>query len=389
MADPSFRLDDDDYEHYYTGELSHEDLESDPKLAYLTMFIKSPPRIVGDLYEAGSANWLRWVEMCNYIGWNANGPLKPIKYRGFIMPHSIPLGVTYSIYQEWRWRIRTKRPIRIAVVGGAGSGKTMMAVYIARVIEGMNPDGTDRFTVDQVTFERDEYIELQKNLGQGRVILAEETAYTFSGRGWYEKGQKEGIKIVETSRYLNNPLIFPVVNRNLLDKIIREYYINYIVEMIDRGVGKVFYTWHPQFTSYEKRKSKGTIYAALPGVEWARCKDKKGKPRDTCLFCPELYDKKTRRHNKDCNRNIWAQYERKRDGVIHARQMRLLDKEEEILKDKIPLIKRKMDEAKIRRHEFIRDGKYVIALICDRLSIDRLKAGHIRTLLELDYPIDA
>lgn len=196
-----FKYDDDYYEQYVDDTLQESAFQQD-----IAMSVFPPPKITGGLYEMGSADWLgwsigipsnayneglyeegstdwlRWVEICNYIGWNANGPLKPIKYRGFILPFNVALGVSYKIWREWRWRVNSKRPIRIAVVGEAGSGKTAMAIYIARITEGLNPDGTDRFTVGQIAFTSEKYVELQDSLGPGKVIIAEETAYSMAAR---------------------------------------------------------------------------------------------------------------------------------------------------------------------------------------------------------------
>lgn len=346
--------------------------------------VEPPKSLIGNLYDLGSQDWQHWIEICDYTGWNPLGPLQPIKYRGFVLPYSASLRVGTSIYDEWRWRIQNQRPIRMAIVGEAGIGKTIQGIYIARILEGKTQGGKDRFKINQVAFERDEYIKLQDTLVPGKCIVAEETAYTMAAREWQAKEQRETIKIVETSRYLNTPMIFPIVNRNLLDKIIREYYVNYVVEMKDRGIGKVFYTWHPQWKTHDMRKGKGWMYVSLPGVEWARC------GRKTCLYCPKLYNKKTRRHSKSCSKTIWAQYERKRDTVLHKRRQQEVNEEKERAEeeDTTPQIVKDMDHAIEIRDQLIGiKGTYDVALICYSLKTHRDNATTIKRLLDNKYPI--
>lgn len=191
------------------------------------------------------------------------------------------------------------------------------------------------------------------------------------------------MRVVETSRYLNNPLIFPVVNRNLLDKILREYYINYVVQMIDRGIGKVEYTWHPQYYPH-RRKNKGNIYAALPGVEWARC------GRDTCLFCPEIYNKKTKRYTGDCNVSIWPRYEKERDAVLSVRRKAREKLDVEISKngEGISIEKRRMLEAIEIKEKLVGvRGRYNVGLITWELGCNRMTATSIKAVLDKHYPV--
>ena len=359
-------------------------LEGDPqgyediqKRTVPSRYIDLPHHIVGPLWHSNHHDWNVWLEICRYTGWDPLGKLKPMKYRNFVFPFNSSLRVGTSIYKEWVTRINDFRPVRIAICGEAGSSKSYTAMQIARVLE------RDKFTIDQVVFEAKEFIKLQDSLGEGRVIIPEEPAYMLAAREWQKREQKQSIKVIETSRYLNNPLILPVVNRNLLDKIIREYYINYVIEMVGRGVGYVYFTWVKQFDPKPRRKSKGKIYMYWPAVELSRC------GRTTCLHCPKVYNKRTRRYTGDCNKFIWPQYERKRDAILHKRRQAELESGEVTENDEIVAkIVTKMRKATEIKEKLIgHKGKYSLALICVECNVNRENGGLILNYLKDTHPI--
>ncbi len=283
--------------------------------------IPPPIQLVGGLYDY-YPGWNTWCEICRYTGWNMFGPLKPIKYHNFVLPFNAQLGMGTALYDEWMWRYNHLRPLRIAVVGEAGLTKSYTSIWIARIIS------KDRFHIGRIAFEGDDFLRLQDEIRLDSLnrkiretkrqlpIIIEEPAYIFAARTWQKAEQQQGVRVIETTRYKNIPLIFPVVNRNLLDKIVREFYINYVCEMTDIGIGTVWFTYRRQWETFTRRKRKSKMYVYWPGVEISRC------GRETCLFCPEL---------PTCNKYIWPQYERKRAAILEKRREadRERDKEEE------------------------------------------------------------
>lgn len=334
--------------------------------------IAPPKQLVGGLYHYDKG-WDTWMEICEYTGWGPWGPLRPIRYHSFVLPHNAQLGMGTALYDEWMWRYNHIRPIRIAVVGGAGLTKSWTAIWIARVIS------RDRFHIGRIAFEADDFIRLQDEIRLDSLnrkirktkrqlpIIIEEPAYIFAAREWMKREQRESVKVVETTRYKNIPLIFPVVNRGLLDKIVREFYINYVVEMTDLGIGTVWFTYRRQWETFTRRKRKSKMYVFWPGVEIARC------GRETCLFCPEL---------PTCNKYIWPQYERKRADILEKRRMadRERDKEEE--KKKKPNLRDLYHNDFLPRLDDLIGKKNVasVPLIEYHLEVNRTTAQQLKAL---------
>ena len=244
--------------------------------------------------------WSEWLEICDYTGWNPEGPLRPVLYRGFIKPYSRALKVGPFFYNELLKMVRQKKAIRMAFVGGAGFGKTYAALHVAQLLD-------KKFTVDQIVFSGEDYLRLQNTLKDGQVMMMEEPTYMASARGWQSDWQQAVVRTIESSRFQNNPLLIPVVNRNLLDKVVRENYVNLVMEMFDRGFGRVYDYKQSQWDSKGRRETKTDLAIFEPGVDLARC------GRSTCLSCPEL---------KTCDLYIWPQYERKREEWIEFYQTR-------------------------------------------------------------------
>lgn len=247
-------------------------------------------KITPDLTE-----WTEWLEICTYTGWTPEGPLIPIKYHKYVMPFNPRLHVGVQFYDELMGMINSIQAIRMAIVGPPGTGKTYMALHIANILESGN------FTIDQVILSAIDYLRLVDTLGPKRCIILDEPTYFASARTWQDQYQQLLVRTLESSRFKNNPVLLPVVNRNLLDKVIREYYLNFVIEMSSRGIGRVYRTHKDQWNDNLYRNRGSLISAYYPGVELARC------GRDTCLYCPQL---------PTCNKYIWPQYERKREAAV-------------------------------------------------------------------------
>lgn len=306
--------------------------------------------------KKGSEEWKTWLEICEYTGWSPEGKLQPIKYRGHILPFNKNLSVGVEFYNELVERVNNIKSIRMAIVGTAGVGKTYMAIHIARILDRM-------FKVKQIIFSREDYMYLARTLQPKKVIILEEPTYIASSRLWYDAHQQIVVRTVESSRFQNNPLFIPIVNRMLLDKTIRQYYLNYVIEMRDRGIGYVYRTSHDQWSDKTFRTKIAEISAYYPGMELARCN------RTTCLRCKEL---------PTCEKYIWPRYERKREEAILKYQKedakKLVTKKvsagETFVKncDQAMLVEEKLRDSK---------GKYKPALVMYLLKVNRQDARMI------------
>ncbi len=248
-------------------------------------------QVATDKVTPKDPEWAEWLEICAYTGWNPEGPLSPIKYHKHIRPFNPRTHVGVGWYNELTKMINAIEAVRVAVVGPAGRGKTYMALHLCRVLE------SRKFTIDQVVLSGADYLHLADTLKPKKCIILDEPTYFASARSWQDKYQKLVIRTLESSRFQNNPIFIPIVNRNLLDKVIREYYLTHVIEMKARGIGRVFRTNKDQWSETLYRHRETRIAAYYPGMEIARC------GRTTCISCPEL---------PDCDKFIWPLYEKKR-----------------------------------------------------------------------------
>lgn len=268
---------------------------------------------MSQLVKPTDKEWSEWLEICDYCRWNPNGPLKPMRYHGRIIPYNKAVGTGPIFLNELMEKIRVIKPIRMAIVGEAGISKTYTAIVLAMILD-------PKFTIDQVVLSAKGYMKLTRTLKPGQCIVLDEPTFHLAARTWYKEWQRIIVQTIESTRFQNNPLLIPVVNLNLIDKTVRAYYINYVINMFDRGFGRAYRTKHSQWDDKQMKRTAFDIYIYTPGVELARC------GRITCLGCKNL---------PTCDKYIWPQYERKRALVIEEYQK----KGEEIIEkaDRRPL----------------------------------------------------
>jgi len=306
------------------------------------------------------------MEICEYTGWNSDGPLSPIKYHKHILPYNPRTHVGSQWYNVLMEMINNIEALRIAIVGPAGRGKTYMAKHIANILE------SRRFTIDQVVLSGTDYLFLADNLGPKKCIVLDEPTYFASARSWQDKYQKLVVRTLESSRFQNNPIFIPIVNRNLLDKVIREYYLTHVIEMKARGIGRVYKTTKDQWSDTLYRNRGPLIGAYYPGVDLARC------GRKTCLRCPEL---------PTCMKYIWPQYERKREEAI----AKYREEDQRLMEDTRRMsagesFKENVERAWEIKADIVDEaGKFDTALIAYYLEVNRNDSQMIaRVLKKLD-----
>lgn len=316
-------------------------------------------------------DWIKWERICEYAELDPNGLLKPMRYHGLIIPFSSELGVGPLLFNDLMGRVNKVKPIRMALVGEAGSGKTYTAIHLAGVVD-------QKLDIGQVVLYGKDYIRLQRMLPPRRAIVLEEPTFHLAARTWQDQWQRIVVQTIESTRFQNNPLFIPVVNRNLIDKTVREFYINYVVEMYDRGIARVFRTSHSQWYDRSTRRTMCNLYFYGPGMIIAEC------GRDTCLECPKL---------PTCEKNIYPFYERKREEAIkyyQAQGEKDLTRAEQKREKEMTfseIVKKAIEE---RADLLTLDGRdYLIAEIMNRFDIGHGKALDVKNLLHKHYPIEA
>lgn len=234
--------------------------------------------------------------------------LKAVNYHGFELLQSQSLGVSPYFCNALSHRIHRKLATNIVFTGEPGIGKSYMAITAARILEGKTASGQDRFTVDQVVFTFSEFMDLVLRLKSGKIIVFDEPSYAIGKREWYKELNQALTKTIESFRFKVHPLFIPVVNKSLLDKTVRDYLIQYQVNVYGRGKGTVYRLKPSQFMD----KTYHEFFCELHyrQMDLAECKATNGaEERESCLGCECIMECQVFR----------AQYERKKAEIQDSR----------------------------------------------------------------------
>ena len=235
--------------------------------------------------------------------------LKLMNFRGWECLVSEELGVSPFFSSQIRYRVHHKLHTNIAVTGEAGIGKSYDGLDMARISDGLDRYGRDRFKIEQVVFQQSEYLSLLPRLRMGKAIVFDEPSYALGKRDWYKELQKVLVHTLESQRFLVHPLYIPIINLALLDKVIRSYLVSHVVHVIGRG----------HALAYRLKPSQRTekIYWYQMGELYYRMFDSDLCAKDSCLGCKQMGDPK-KPEPEDCQ-IFRAQYERKKRSIQFTR----------------------------------------------------------------------
>jgi len=232
--------------------------------------------------------------------------LQVVKYHGFRMLHSKQSSVAPYFSNMVTRSINEKRACNVVFTGAAGTGKSYMAIQLARTIEGRYKDShgnwRDRFDISQIVFTFSEFMKLVTHLKMGKLIIFDEPSFALSHRDWYKKVNQILTKTIESFRFKIHPLFIPIINLSLLDRTIRNHLLQYQVNVIDRGRANV-YKLNP--SQFQDKMYRGTFCQIHQGLlDKDECaKVRGGEWRSSCLGCKyieqctvfrALYEKKKR-----------------------------------------------------------------------------------------------
>ena len=147
--------------------------------------------------------------------------LKIMNFRGWETLVSPEMAVQPFFSNAIRHRVKHKLFTNVAVTGEAGISKSYQATDFARICEGLDRNGKDRFKVKQVVFRQSAYLELMPKLHMGKAIVFDEPSYALGKRDWYKELQKVLVHTIESQRFLVHPVFIPIINLALLDRLVR------------------------------------------------------------------------------------------------------------------------------------------------------------------------
>lgn len=303
-----------------------------------------------------------------------------INYHGYTIYENRATGHGPHFLNLLMYRIHHKMATNVVVTGEAGVGKSYMATDLARVLEGKDKKGKDRFTVDQIVFTYKEFMDLVIKLKSSKVIVFDEPSYAMGKREWYRQLNKALVQTIESFRFKLHPLFIPIINKSLLDKTIRDHLIQYMVLVHGRGRATVYRVRASQFD--EK------TYHSFVCEEKHALFDHKLCDRDSCLDCPRLMQKAS----QDFVCNIFrARYERKKASIQDARYSQALAQAERIEAKQLSMTQIENLSLTIKEM-FIKKGKLDvqamrIALVDEYgVSLPNTRAYELRAMLLKHHP---
>ena len=241
------------------------------------------------------------------------GELGYRKARGRIIPFSRDLGIGPYFSNLILSRIKKQKPVNIIWTGEPGISKTYCAISVARFLQ-------PSFTIDQVVLSYAEFMRVFSKLREGQIIVFDEPEYSVGHRDWYKDRNKALVATMRSGRFKVHPVFMPVINKSLLDKIIREHLLQFMVVLTDRGEGTVYKLSPSHFADETYTKFLCRVYIEMLDV------NKCDKP--WCFSCKDFKD-------NSCQL-LRSQYEHKRQRIQDKRYKEDLDKSEKEEARKIP-----------------------------------------------------
>lgn len=294
--------------------------------------------------------------------------LKNLNFGGWVTQVNSDLGYAPYFLSEVKSRINRELANNIVITGEAGIGKSYQGFSFSRII-------SNKFGINDIVSTYAEYMEaIMKTSKQGVPIAFDEPQYALDKRDWYNQLNKALVKTMTSQRFRLRPVIIPIINLSLLDKVLRSYLIQFHVVMNSRGKG---YSYRLQPSQFEEKIYRTRICKIDYGLfDVAKC------DRPSCLTCSNMQGCKIFR----------ALYEKKKLEWQDTRDTQSMEQAK--LKDMPKITDKEMLEAMSKHIEMLKnkknmiDPQYIIGFIRDKfkVKIGKSRAYELRGLLFYDYP---
>ncbi|MHC1587690.1 MAG: hypothetical protein ACXQTX_04375 [Candidatus Syntropharchaeia archaeon] len=218
------------------------------------------------------------------------------KVRGYLVPFSRELGVGQYFSNLIMKRINQQKPCNVVFQGEAGISKSYSAIQLARFLQ---PD----FSIDQVVFTYAEFQEAMIKFKEGKIIVLEEPEYVAGHRDWYQLQNKALVSTMRSGRFKVHPVFIPCINKRLLDKVVRENLLQFMVHLEDRGMATVYRFTPSRFEN--KTYTRELCKLRIEMLDVSKCQ------RQWCYSCERFKD--------DSCKLLRAQYEHKRQRIQDQR----------------------------------------------------------------------
>ena len=217
-------------------------------------------------------------------------------------------GGNYStmIVDEIHRRRKNNESVVITVTGPPGSGKTYFGIRFAQKLDpkfhindvpAPPPNEDD----SQLAFGREHLAYLtgpNSPLKRDQVIVMDESHFGVGARSWQNVDQQELTNYIAAIRSKGYVLIIVTLHTEMIDKLIRNFVINYEFYLAKRGEAIVYRRFFPQFSDKVFTKRLGRMQLMMPDEDlcnWSsclRCKELEKGPDERCETLRAVYERR-------------------------------------------------------------------------------------------------
>lgn len=223
-----------------------------------------------------------------------------------------------GVLKEITSKMSRNKSVVVNMTGPPGVGKTWLAIALALLYDPKfhildTPRPAPEQDHGQVCFTREHILYLigeNSPLKPGQAIVLDEAHFGMGARGFQNKNQIGIVNLISAIRSKGFMLIIVTLHSTMLDKIPREYVVNYEFGVSDHGRSKPYFKWFP--TMAKKPYYKGKPVLNLPMPDAYDPDTDTGCDDPSCLRCPL-----TKATGKKRCFNIRSIYERRKNGFIN------------------------------------------------------------------------
>jgi len=178
-------------------------------------------------------------------------------YNGFAFNNEGQKVVIPFLSNIVRTRILEKKNVLMLITGEASSGKSYTGLSLC---EAFDPN----FNVDNVIFTPKEFFDVVLKLQKNSWVLLDEPAQALSHREWYSDINKAITWTVESFRFRLIHMVFTAINPALIDKVLRDYLVHFLLVMQTRGRARVYQYSPSPFNPETRTPYVGDVIVPLP-----------------------------------------------------------------------------------------------------------------------------
>jgi len=219
-----------------------------------------------------------------------------------------------AIIDEIHRRRKNNESVVISVTGPPGSGKTYFAMRFGQKLDKKFhirdiPAPPPNKDSSQLAFGREHlsYLTGPKSpLKRDQVIAMDESHFGVGARSWQNADQQELTNYIAAIRSKGFILMIITLHTEMIDKLLRNFVVNYEFYVTKRGEAIIYRKFFPQHATKPYKKRLGKMRLMMPDEELCNW--------TSCLRCPELH-----KVPKERCETIRATYERRKKAFLDQR----------------------------------------------------------------------